>query len=66
VQNIEAVCKRLRNLMATPGDDRTLWGSIVITVSEARPTLQDLMQMIPWLMQRAAGNVAAWPVLNTW
>jgi hypothetical protein len=37
--------------MATPGDDRTLWGSIVVTVSEARPTLQDLMQMIPWLMQ---------------
>lgn len=56
MQNMGAACKRLRNVLAMSADnDRNLWGSISIPVSEGRPKLQDLMQMIPWLMQRTAG-----------
>jgi hypothetical protein len=59
MQSLGAVCKQLHGILASPSDDQTLWGDITIRIGGPRrsswPTKKDLDDIIPWLVQRAAG-----------
>lgn len=69
MQSLGAVCKRLRGVMAAPGDNQALWGDITIRIGGPRrsswPTEEDLDAVVSWLVQRATGALqyAAFSVL---
>lgn len=54
-QRIEATCRRLRKILAHPGDDRALWGTITVRVDDRGCAMWDTTQIVSWLVQRAAG-----------
>ena len=60
VQRAEATCKRLRTILAQPGDDRALWGTITVRVDDRGCPMSDTTKIVSGLAQRAAGVLQTW------